>query len=334
MNNIKISYILPCYNVEKYISICLESLINQTLKEIEIICINDGSTDDTLSIIKLYQGKDSRIKVVTQYNQGPGYARNFGVKHALGEYINFVDPDDYLDKKTAEISYKKIKEFDTEVLSYNANVVKKGKIKKVLYYFTQQDNIVLKSGDILNKDFKSDFHSWHFLIKTSLLKKHRITYPKLSLCEDVPFVLSLVIKAKKIAFIQNALYYYVQHQSSIVHNVSDKVFDVFDVFLLSEQILPKQYHNKFLEWKINLLAGLYNNRYKSITDDQFENLIKEKLTSNEYMLFQKEKKYRQKTTKKYKLGKITLLSVVSYHYKRKYYILGIFLIFKKRFAYK
>ena len=124
MNEVKISYILPCYNVENYIATCLESLIKQTLNEIEIICINDGSTDDTLSVIKSYQSKDNRIKVVTYHNQGPGYARNLGIDIALGEYINFVDPDDYLDKKTAEISYNKIKKFNTDVLSYNANVVK------------------------------------------------------------------------------------------------------------------------------------------------------------------------------------------------------------------
>lgn len=329
MNEVKISYILPCYNVENYIATCLESLIKQTLKEIEIICINDGSTDDTLSVIKSYQSKDNRIKVVTSHNQGPGYARNLGIDIALGEYINFVDPDDYLDKKTAEISYNKIKKFDTDVLSYNANVVKKGKIKQILYYFTKQDNVVLKTEDILDADFKSNFHSWHFLIKASLLKKHQITYPKLSFCEDVPFVLNLLLKAKKIAFIKNALYYYVQHQNSIVHNVKDKIFDVFDVFSLSEKILPKQYYDKFLKWKISLLVGLYYNRYKSITSEQFENLIKENLTSSEYELFKTEKEYQQKTIKKYKLGKITLLSIVNYHHKQKYYILGV-LVYKKR----
>ena len=232
-------------------------------------------------------------------------------------------------KKTAEISYNKIKKFNTDVLSYNANVVKKGNIKQILYYFTKQDNIVLRTEDILDKDFKSNFHSWHFLIKTALLKKHQITYPKLSLCEDVPFVLNLLIKAKKIAFIKDALYYYVQHQNSIVHNVKDKIFDVFEVFSLSEKILPKHYYDKFLKWKISLLVGLYYNRYKSITNEQFENLIKEKLTSSEYELFKTEKEYQQKTIKKYKLGKITLLSIVNYHHKQKYYILGV-LVYKKR----
>ena len=83
MNEVKISYILPCYNVEKYIATCLESLIKQTLNEIEIICINDGSTDDTLSVIKSYQSKDNRIKVVTYHNQGPGAARNLGIGFQL-----------------------------------------------------------------------------------------------------------------------------------------------------------------------------------------------------------------------------------------------------------
>ena len=93
----KISVIVPIFNVEKYLKECLESIINQTFKDIEIICINDGSTDNSLDILNQYAEKDNRIKVITQSNQGLSAARNTGIKYANGEYISFIDSDDYID---------------------------------------------------------------------------------------------------------------------------------------------------------------------------------------------------------------------------------------------
>ena len=102
----KISIIVPVYNVEKYLKECLDSLINQTLEDIEIICINDGSTDNSLAILEEYQKKDSRIKVFSQRNQGVSAARNLGIEKATGEYLTFLDSDDRLELNTCEILYK------------------------------------------------------------------------------------------------------------------------------------------------------------------------------------------------------------------------------------
>ena len=93
----KISVIVPVYKVEKFLPKCLESLINQTLKDIEIICINDGSPDNSLKILEEYAKKDSRIKIINQKNAGPSVARNNGMSAASGEYIGFVDSDDWID---------------------------------------------------------------------------------------------------------------------------------------------------------------------------------------------------------------------------------------------
>ena len=90
MNNPKISVIVPVYNVEKYLSECLDSIINQTLKDIEIICVNDGSTDNSLSILKEYASKDNRIKIIDKENEGLGYTRKVGLDNATGDYILFV----------------------------------------------------------------------------------------------------------------------------------------------------------------------------------------------------------------------------------------------------
>ena len=94
MDNTKISVILPVYNVEKYLRQCLDTIIGQTLKEIEILCVDDGSTDNSAKILEEYAQKDQRVKVFTQKNAGAGAARNLGLRHASGKYLSFQDSDD------------------------------------------------------------------------------------------------------------------------------------------------------------------------------------------------------------------------------------------------
>lgn len=99
---VEISVIIPCYNVAEYVGECLDSVINQTFTDLEILCINDGSTDDTLTILESYAEKDSRIKIFSQENKGLSASRNFGMDVAKGEYIAFIDADDYFDLTTFE----------------------------------------------------------------------------------------------------------------------------------------------------------------------------------------------------------------------------------------
>ena len=110
----KISAILPVYNVEQYIKDCLDSIINQTMDDIEIICVNDGSLDNSLQVLEKYAQKDARIKIISQENQGQGIARNNGLKIANGEYITFIDPDDWVDVDMFEKMYKSAKKFDSD----------------------------------------------------------------------------------------------------------------------------------------------------------------------------------------------------------------------------
>ncbi len=104
----KVSIIIPVYNVEKYLKECLNSVVNQTLKEIEIICVDDGSTDNSLSILEEYAKKDNRINLLKQENSGAGAARNKGLDSARGEYIYFLDSDDFLELNAIEILYNQI----------------------------------------------------------------------------------------------------------------------------------------------------------------------------------------------------------------------------------
>ena len=121
MAKTKISIIIPVYNVEKYLRECLDSCINQTLEDIEIICVDDASPDNSFKILKEYQQKDSRIKILRhEINKNLGAARNTGLANATGEYVWFVDSDDYIDTKACQILYDAIKEFDVDMLCFSA----------------------------------------------------------------------------------------------------------------------------------------------------------------------------------------------------------------------
>ena len=118
MTNPKISVILSAYNEEKFISKAIESVVNQTLKDIEIIIINDGSTDNTLDIINSFAEKDNRIVVIDQQNIGLGASRNKGMKIAQGEYVTFLDADDWFTEDAFEIAYNEAKAKDTDITMY------------------------------------------------------------------------------------------------------------------------------------------------------------------------------------------------------------------------
>ena len=115
----KISVIIPVYNVEKYLRFCLDKVINQTLKDIEIICVNDGSTDNSLNILKEYQQKDERIKIIDRENKGLSATRNDGMRLATGEYIAFLDSDDYVDLDFCEKMYKAAMENNCDIACCN-----------------------------------------------------------------------------------------------------------------------------------------------------------------------------------------------------------------------
>lgn len=146
----KISAILPVYNVEQYIKDCLDSIINQTMDDIEIICVNDGSLDNSLQVLEEYAQKDARIKIISQENQGQGIARNNGLKIANGEYITFIDPDDWVDVDMFEKMYNSAKKFDSDFVFCNSMIEEnltgkstpksmKTKIKKITGYTLSED---------------------------------------------------------------------------------------------------------------------------------------------------------------------------------------------------
>ena len=204
----KVSVIIPVYNVESYLPRSLDSVINQTLKDIEIICINDGSTDNSLDILKEYASKDKRIKIIDlAVNQGVANARNIGLENVKGEYVGFVDPDDYIDLNFYEELYKKAQETNADIVKCEFITIETdGSRKKSISNFRIQT--------ISKFCFSNEYTS--AIYKSSLIFGNNITFPTdIIVGEDSVFLHKVVIKAKRINLISNVFYYYVRRENSL-----------------------------------------------------------------------------------------------------------------------
>ena len=232
--NPKITFVLPVYNVEKYLPECLDSVINQTMDDIEIICIDDGSTDNSLEILKKYQKKDNRIKIFSFTNKGLGPARNRGIDRAHGEYVAFVDTDDWLELDFCEKIYENAKNNNSDIVLFNA-------IEE--YETHQKERIYFNKETIENpKDFIFDFKwnsrfvlnnyftAWSKLHRTKFLKENNIRFPS-TLFEDIEFQVESFLKAKRISYNPTIFYHYrKENPESIMNSLKDdECFCIFGI---------------------------------------------------------------------------------------------------------
>lgn len=196
---VKISVIIPIYNVEKFLPECLDSVLQQNLKEIEIICINDGSPDNCLKILEKYAQKDKRIIIVNQKNVGVGRSRNHGIKLARGEYLTFLDPDDFYPSQTLlETLYVNAVQHKVNICGGCFAEYRNGQYK------TQFDKNGLLWGYVFNKEGFVNYDDWQFeygyhrfIYKTEFLKTNKIFYPDLVRFQDPPFFINAMLQAKK-----------------------------------------------------------------------------------------------------------------------------------------
>jgi len=211
----KLSIIVPVYNTEKYLEECLEKLTNASFKDIEIICVNDGSTDNSELILKKYKTKDGRIKLLNQENKGLGSARNRGLEAACGEYITFVDSDDYIDIFAYEKLLENIKDadiacFGVEIFGDVSPFIKRmdEKYYKIRYKGRHKLNDKLKintNASVCNKIFKRN-----------LIEKYKIKFPEKLHYEDFFFYWAYIIRAKNAYFTNEPFYKYRRHKGSIM----------------------------------------------------------------------------------------------------------------------
>lgn len=259
----KISLIVPIYNTEKYLNKCLDSLISQSLKDIEIILINDGSTDDSEKIINNYD--DKRIKYISRENKGVGKTRNEGIDLAKGEYLTFVDSDDYLDINFCKKMYEKAVKDNCDLVICDF-FEDRGNLWGVKFKDFSDTNLK-KNPELLNN---INLGPCNKIYKNNLFKNKNNRFEENLKYEDAPFVVKMLISAKKIGKVNDYLTYYVVHDNSETTIRDKRIFDILKITDIIVTNLEKIDHPK--KSIINLAVMILTDytiqqRYvKSITD--------------------------------------------------------------------
>ncbi len=235
---VKISVIIPVYNVENYLKDCLNSIVSQSLSDIEIICVNDGSVDNSLDILKEYAAKDNRFVILNQENSGQGIARNRALDIVKGKYIAFVDPDDWLEDCALEDLYNFAERNEADVVQFDFKN----------FDDTFKDSKEVHLADILKKIYKSDFsnlkefnwrdfkdiclqnldlRAWTRFYRNDFVKKYNLKFAMTRRAEDHLFVIGAILAADKIYYYNKCFYNYRIRMSSTVNTKSKDNFQIF-----------------------------------------------------------------------------------------------------------
>lgn len=238
-----ISVIVPVYNVEKYLHKCINSIINQTYKNLEIILIDDGSTDNSGKICDEYALKDNRIKVIHKENGGLSSARNAGLDICSGDYIGFVDSDDYIAEDMYEYLYVNFKKNNADVAMCNFYNVFENRIEKS---FSINDFDLSEQETMLSINLKYAYNAfiavWNKLYKKTIIKSIRFPLNKCS--EDSAILIDWILKTKKMSYTSNASYYYVRRVNSLSNRkIDEHLFDEVENFNKILKICHKKFGN-------------------------------------------------------------------------------------------
>ena len=253
----KFSIIVPVYNVRDYLGICMESLINQTIKDIEIICVNDGSTDDSLEILQQYAEKDYRIKVCDKVNGGSSSARNLGLDEAEGEFILFVDSDDVLEKNACDRLYMEILQTGADIIVFGTRVFPQYVANKHAWLWNNlhvnlrhyTENCV----EALFNEKPSKPFIWNKCYRRSIIEKNNIRFDEeLGLGEDNLFLFEIYPKVEQVIYIPDQLYNYRCERAGSLMDKSIHELEWRMTMHLSiiEKIMD--------EWKKNSIIAQYN----------------------------------------------------------------------------
>lgn len=290
---IKVSVIIPVYNEEKYLQQCINSVINQSLNEIEIICVNNGSTDSSLEILSEFEKKDSRIKIINTTNEGgAGRARNIGLKHAVGEYLSFLDADDFFDHLMLETAYKKASEDKADIIIFCSDQYNVCTQEYVASDWSVRIDdfppyTPFNHRQITCNIFKSTVGwAWDKLFKREFVKNNQLFFQELRTTNDLYFVFSALAFAKRITYISDVLAHHRIGIKESLSNTREKSWFCFYYALMAlKQNLKKNnlydelakdfinYSLHFSLWNLNTLNGEAQHKLlKKLLDDWFYEL--------------------------------------------------------------
>ena len=306
----KVSIIIPVYNVEKYLRDCLESVVNQTLHDIEIICVNDCSPDNSLAILKEYKEKDNRIKIIDlKENGGLGNARNVAIKEVTSEYIMFLDSDDWLELDACEQAYEQIVKNNNDFVLFNLYVyyekTKKKEINtsKLTPFLDIENKPSAKPADI-NIPFFNSAECWYKIYNTNFIINNNITFDT-SAFEDQCFNIKIFSTAKSISVLNKPLYNYRIRKSSIsttssnwkdcllakqrayelLKNLDNIQPNLIDFFLIATINSIMYYFNKYSKLDKNIRNEFYKNIHRFFSVLDMENSIEKIKTKINYKNF-------------------------------------------------
>lgn len=253
LNKIDISIIVPIYNQEKYLKRCIDSLVNQSKKEIEIILINDGSVDNSEKIIEEYS--DERIRYFKNKNQGIGKTRNFGIKQARGKYIMFVDSDDYITLDCCSLFFDFAEKTNSDIVVSDFYKDKDG-ILELIKVDNFDSSSLIENNELL---IKINLGPCNKIYKKSLIEDNNITFDEKHKYEDVPFVIDCIDNANKISKLNEPLSFYVIHNNSETTVRDKRVFDILDIVEYIRKKIKSHNNNKLNEYLDMLTVDLLVN---------------------------------------------------------------------------
>jgi glycosyltransferase involved in cell wall biosynthesis len=254
----KISIIIPVYNAQKYLAECLDSALNQTLDDIEIICIDDGSTDSSPEILDSYAAQNPKIIVIHQANAGPGYSRNVGINCANGKYIAFLDSDDVMRKNLCEKTFHIAEECGADMVMFNFSTQS----------WCQKRTNNKRKTDIISCVVKGDLSVlagqhiiWNRLWRSDFIKSNGIQFPDLMVGEDTIFNWKALLACPKAQFCNDNLLFHRHVTNYFSNDLSERVisriikmYDELKCFLLQSNNYTDKWKDSFIREKINHLA--------------------------------------------------------------------------------
>ena len=273
MDEIKVSVILTVYNTSEYLEQCLRSVMNQTLKEIEIICVDDGSTDGSEKILKQLQSEDSRIIVLHQENAGAGAARNYGLSHAKGKYLSILDSDDFFDIDMLELAYNAAEKYAAQIVVFRSNqyITETSEYKPMTWTLRNEDlppYMPFSRRQITNNVFTTFVGwAWDKLFLRSFVEEHKLKFQEIRTTNDMYFTFSAIALAERIAVVKEILVHQRRDAKSSLSKTREKSWQCFYEALtaLRERLqleglfgeMERDYVNYAVHsvlWNINTLA--------------------------------------------------------------------------------
>ena len=344
----KITILIPVYNVEEYLEECLDSVINQTLADIEIICINDGSLDSSLEILKSYESFDKRIKIIDKENSGYGASMNIGLKEARGEYIGIVESDDFVKKDMFENMYRVAKEKNCDIVKTNyfeySTKNNTSKLMDMLYKF-DKNKLINAFEDSRLLDLQPSI--WSSIYKREFLINKKIDFleTKGASYQDTSFAFKAMMCAQNVFLINRAYLFYRQDNINSSVNSKEKVYAIADEFREIERFLDsdlylKQFFNtqrlitqfKRFEWNVKRIDEKHRFDFIQYFSKTFKESIRKDEIDEKFYQKIPQKKFKLLIEKPEKFQKLLELEMFRENFKQKRKKIISLKLNKKRFS--